>query len=397
MDNPETETEIFVWTPYYYGELSPEYLNRINIPAFNFTQYSLFVLKTNLLPWLREEFGTALNIRYEIRYQNVPSVNFDTKSQVGPLGPDSTSNLAVEKISNLQTGAHYVIIPLNGNTPYKNTDPEYLNKIQRKVYEICQTSNGALIDVNNIYMSLNRLSGITVINRDWIMKILPYIHVNKEIHSYINKYGLGIKLDKIKDYDIVYNEIFNNITSKLLEMYHKGYIVDPDNTTIKNWKLINESSDTRLYYPAWTDARISDNYEGIVNFLYTRMMGDTSMKYHIGLNDVTRHFVADALLKAGYDSFFVDEHVIFRSLNIDDTIKILSIIDIALVTGIGKVYVWSCASKKILETKLKYLSNHENSYFSSATMYYILRPSTPYVLSVLLTGNTVPDIGKLTQ
>ncbi len=283
-------------------------------------------------------------------------------------------------------------------TPVNGGDPIVISKDESKLVEnyiLNLTPNQQKYIV--LYTpNIIQTSDGHVIPSSWVGQMLPFIKLDSMFNQYLGEFGLEVNLSKIPDFNSWHHTLIISISDQLRNMFTDGYIVDPRKDIIINWSLIpvKESTvDSRLYHPSWKDNRITNNYNGMVGFLLSRMQGDTSFEYNLSTNTnqemddvdngilVERHFIAQILGEYQCDLIFYNSYIHFGTYNLDQTQAIIAIIEDELSQSSGKVITFSVTRISWL-TMYKIVSKSLG--YNNCVGYRINDSQKPYTFSCII-------------
>ena len=110
----------------------------------------------------------------------------------------------------------------------------------------------------------------------------------------------------------------------MYDLYTKGYILNPSPDTIKRWKLKKGFGDGGgWYYPDWNNNRITEPYGGMMQFVWSRLMGVTSSKIQVGYNLAEYHMIARNIPNA----HFGGGYLYLNDASLKDTLKAIKTIN----------------------------------------------------------------------
>lgn len=271
--------EDYIWTPWYDQYPTPDNTTECKVGSSNYITYDLYALKTWLYPYIQEKYGYDVIIAYDKKTKGLLSYNV---------------------IKLLRTPEELVL----------TTDDkiDINNKIQTLITP--DKINYLLISPMDV-----KIDGYAI-PQGWIKQMLSFISVNDAYLPYVSEYGLAVNLRPIPEYTYLYTRLSSSIYKTLRDMYIYGYIYNPPDIVIKNWKL-DQLGPVGLYRFPIKDSRISSylsdfllqiKEDGVITikqevnpnprYIISHLMTKYSNNLEIILNDFTISKVVNNLEQA---------------------------------------------------------------------------------------------------
>lgn len=342
-NNLDSVYEDVVWTPFYRTMPDVVPSGCTEEPDFNYTSYTLFVLRTRIVPWLDRNFDSKISAR-------LPSAKKNDRMYI-------------------------TVVPFRGDTKVEMTS-EMIRQLQDEVNRLTSKPLKAALLVSAHRFLSN--PPVSQISSSWIDSIVPYIGINKDLNPHMNEEGILVELDRTIDYLRIYNKLLINTIEKIREMYDDGYIVDPPEDVVENWRLLSADDDHRLYHPDWSDQRITARYGGMLGFLQSRIMGDPTIDFFVGSNLVHRHHIAESLASKEIDVTFVGQYARINVPDLTTARRVASVIERATKTGHGKIAPMFASRQSWI---MLYFAAAAEQGMTNCVGYMISDPSRPYVFS----------------
>jgi len=270
------------------------------------------------------------------------------------------------------------IVPKKPNSPVKLT-PEQFGTITTFVNQALTTfPDHCLLSHTGFTSSID----YNVLPLSWIVSVLPYVRVSNIYNPFITSDGIYIAFNPMSDYMDAFQNILITTLDTLKEFYKKGVVTGANNIA-DLWSLKQLSHDEIIkeaFYPDWIDNRFAFNP---VDFLLSRITGDTSIRIKISKNLVYRHALANVLI--GIDYHFETDSIVFTANNLFECQRIASLIDSVSTNVQGYIVTFSMAAPfwaKIYETAISILYNVKIS-DPSMILYSTDNISHPYTFSIL--------------
>lgn len=364
--------DLKVYTPYY--RTIPKYT--INIateePDFFYNPYLLFGLKSKLYPWIRKNMG--------------PKVGLIFRSVI--------DNQTINQRMIL------LVVPVIGDTDVilnKNLQIQLQQRVNEIVYG--NTKSILLFSSESLLSTHNKF-----IPSSWIKQMLTFINIDIEFNPYVSNddgiEAIYIEIGYLPDYNNKVVELIVMISETLSHMYDQGYILNPPIDVIENWSLVPVDDFKRLYQPIWFDKLIIEAYDGMVEFIYSRMNNTTKnwVKFRIGKSWVVRHHVAKYLYDNNMKNFYFDTTCINVFVNNVDQAKNVSAIISKGKMSDGKVMIMVGGLESMIVTD----SFAKNMGLINNVIYQTTNRKTPYTFSAVVplgTNNSdiIEQLSYLTQ
>ena len=400
-----------IWTPFYQTipDVGPGKCDEQ--PLFTYSPYLLFVLRSRLITFLQNLLHKNIGVQFPIkRRENRFYVTVvPTQGGKAVLISRDEANITEKFIANL--------------TPEQ----------QRFV----------ILFTNDLIQSLNN----KLIHSSWISQVLPFLQLDSLVRPQIGPNGIEIDLSKVSNYDQWYQTLVVKVVKQLRSMYAKGYLVDPPESLIHNWRLVpvelksftvfNEKTGkgliidptkfpiksnirkSRLYYANWADGRITGSYGGMTGFLLSCLAKEPAPKsdnlgqLHGPLKDhyidyalssdstqtdpeaqagslVKRHFIARLLGQHNINLIFHGNWLRFQANDLNQTQFILALITEAIGQAAGKVITFMVTRPSWLKL---YQAVSRQLGFKDCVGYRIDDPQRPYLFSCIIDSdlNLVPE------
>ena len=325
--NEEVEKESELITPLYRSILEPVMPGDFfPIPKFNYNAYNVFVLRSRLRVLLRQQWGPGINIIFSSTEYN---------------------------------GAMYLKANLFRGKTNINPNKAERDDFKKMLEDAMEEDLDFAVVISNNDLSYHG----KIIPSFWIKSILNFIKLKPRdinIKYRVGKYGLEANTygfeypsheQQYGDLDNRYMETYLDIQTEISEVlwryYKKGYIVNPSINIVLNWELIkvDEVENLTLYKPNSIDRRIVDPYEGIVPFLYSRILGNKQINIYIGMEFIIRDNIARKLHNK-VKFIFSGSYFQFEAENINLANKILGEI-VPLLTSKGTAIAFRIKSEHI--------------------------------------------------
>jgi len=287
-----------IWTPFYKNS---NYLNiecppEIQSNYSNYNNYLLFSFKNWIHPWINENIGTGIIIEYN------------------ELPKD-------KKV--------YTVLQLKDQDKPVSISDDLFYEL-RELVESFSIQRLSWIPV--FYFNQTIYNGKTRLPTPWINNMLKYITINNGYSMKIENIGLVVNLEDVSNYTEVQAELSLIITEQLISMYNIGFLIQPSDSLIKNWKLkpylINESeldTATDLYYTDWYNVSIVKIYGSMTDFLITREE-DQNTVYLEFPNDINGRYNLSVKI-VDYNYLYSDNTLEINVDNLDQLLKILQFIE----------------------------------------------------------------------
>lgn len=262
------QPEPHVLTPYFYPQVNVSATGCTDEEDPNYDEYHLFCLRTRLRPFLERYISPQLTIEF------VPT----------------------------QRGQRFYIgVRLTDAGQRAEISASQQRRLEEKVEEIV-TSNRTycLLYSADADLYLDRTYCRKKIPAIWILSVLPYLPIDPETNPYVDDTHLFVDLTIYPDYDLRYEQMYNQIEKTLRDYYRQGAIVC-NASFADDWGLypyillglssiqnegelledeaIAELTDSNgLYLPTWEDVRFAPDR---VEFLIARMAGDPIIRIQV--------------------------------------------------------------------------------------------------------------------
>lgn len=164
-----------------------------------------------------------------------------------------------------------------------------------------------------------------ILPTSWVSSMLRFI--NLSVPWRLDNIGLLVNLESQVDPTDTLSGIYNNLISRLSEMYYFGYIYSPPKNLTKLWNIKSIGTDG-LHHIDISDKlmrRISDTYRSPVDFILSRIYGVNHLDYEIGDNVLIRHMIAKVL--ESHQIRMIGKKVRVVISNYEDAIKVMDDID----------------------------------------------------------------------
>lgn len=283
------QPEPHVLTPYFYPQVNVSATGCTDEEEPNYDEYHLFCLKTRLRPFLEKYILPQFSIEF------VPT----------------------------QRGQRFYIgIRLTDAGQRATLSASQQRRLEEKVEQIV-TSNRTycLLYSADADLYLDQTFCRKKIPAVWILSVLPYLPIDPQTNPYVDETHLFVDLTIYPDYDLRYEQMYNQIVKALRDYYRQGAVVC-NATFADDWDLypyillglssiqnegelledeaIAELTDSNgLYLPSWEDVRFAPDR---VAFLLTRMAGDSTVRIQVHPSPSKKAAIAKLL--AGRDFLF---------------------------------------------------------------------------------------------
>lgn len=276
------QLEPHVLTPYFYPRINVSATSCTEEEEPNYDEYQLFCLKTRLRPFLE---------KYNL------------------------GHLSIEFVPVQRGNKFYIGIRLTDAGQSVELQPSDQRRLEEKVNEITTVNRTyCLLYSADTELYLDRTYCRKRIPSVWILSVLPYLPIDPVVNPYVDETYLYVDLSIYPDYDLRYDQMYNQIERNLLELY-RGGVIACNATFADDWDLapylllglsiinneaelledeaISELTDSNgLYIPTWNDVRFAPDR---VEFLLSRMAGETVVKIQIHPSPSKKAAIAKAL------------------------------------------------------------------------------------------------------
>lgn len=354
----DSEDSSFVWTNFYNNIPKVDFIENVEEPDYNYDNYAFLSLKSYLSAWIHKNWDENIYITFPGR-----------------------------KKSKIPNKSYLIINPMiDGDNLIMNDN--MIEELQTVVDNIPNFKSVLLYTDEQIILD----SGI-LIPKQWIRELLPYVYINPELNPYVNELGLFVQMGNYPDFTELLQKLSYNLVNQLKTMYLNGYIYRPPSQIIKDWNLNTHNVHKDVYYPSWTDNRITYTSGGKYNFIFDRINGKKTIDYLVGNDNVVKH--ALSLLVSPSRSFhhipeitYIDEYARIEVDNLVEAQKIASIIKYVDRVASGTVlikYVTSMDDVKIYKEIGDV--NQDVLKYDSIAVYKSSDIQKPYLVSFLFPYN----------
>lgn len=371
-------------TPYFQS-LGQQYPTSCqDEPYSNFTAYSLFCLKTRLVPKIYKLFKGISDLEVIL-----PRLYRNGRMEV---------TVRINKIASLRnksvdTGECNEIYPLT--TQQKITIQGWIDQIVSDNPDYC------LVDCEGMQMSLPDFD--KYVSLSWVRSMLPYVaiidvddynNVFIPIYSYVTKEGIFLSLPSDRAYIQTYDKVLTDTLIQLRDMYLAGVVMVGNNESGRTfsdyWKLSPvdmgsvETMGSKVYYAEWVDQRFAPDK---VSFLTGRLQGIPHISIRVPDNLVSRHYVAKSLSSNTYDFSFNGPFVDVAVNTLNEAQRVADLVDESLysIGNDGRVVVFTITDLKM---GLIYKQVATDLYDGNKSIVYKVGGINAYIFSVLLDDPT---------
>jgi len=347
-----------IWTDFYKNIQSLDFIESVEEPDFNYDNYSILSLKTILSEWIHENWDNQIYLTF-------------------PAGKKDT----------YPNRSYLTIQPMIGNDELI-MDQQMIDSLQKEVNKLTITDlKSVLVIGNNNTIILD--SGVTIPS-SWIKEMLPYVPVNPELNPYVAESGLFVQISHYPDFSEIYTILSINIEKKLKQMFTDGYVYKPQYSIIQNWQLITHEMYKEVYYPLWTDRRITNSCGGKYQFIKNRMNGINTIDYFVDSNNVVKHtFVSLLQSQLQIQKIkIMTNYVRVQVDNLNDAQRIASLVEYAEEIASGHIILkFVSSSDSVKAYKEIALVNEDKLNYKSIVSYQTEYLHRPYAVSFLFPYN----------
>ena len=352
-----------VWTEYYTYIPNKEYINIIEEPEPNFTNYTLFSLNSHLSNWINHNWDSRIELSFP--------------SYIKPNQPKRK---------------YITIVPLVGGEKMYMSDI-MISELQKVVNNITEEQQKSilLLDYSSILLD-NKI----MISTRWIEQMLQYVNIPIIYNPYVTKIGLYVELRNEIDFTSIYADLSLLVINELKEMYRGGYISKPSNNIINNWKLVPVDIEQNIYAPNWEDNRITKSSGNMYNFILNKVNNINTIDYELGDNKVVYHTLSKQLNNLNYIDYIINDNYLRINVeNLEMAQKIASLIEYVTIYTEGSViikYVTSIDEVNIYKEIAQVLE-----YIEIISVYKINDNERPYSVSFLFPLDTGINTQKISK
>ena len=379
---------MIIETPYYRTTSGKSPIDIGQLQDFEYTPYQIYALKTRLLDFLADnypEINVVVSFRSVLKNHLMKLYVYFTTEGKETKFSQSQSKSLTEFVKFVTGEEPYIsllyrpykiisrnlIIPIRYSRmiiPYLKLDysirPFYRGgKIlvdASNIINYVEVLSDMILDIKRKIVSFYRLGAISYINgpmiKQWNLKRIDKIYENssmilKEVNTLNTLSDIGevigetntlsriqflAKPTRIGGVDTDVTD--EPVTTSTTEIIQGEIIQGREVGVIPLDSEISVVSDG-LYVPTWKDERITCYYQGLVNFLQSRIDGDKKLHLYVGSNNVTRHWVSKSMIKLTNNFYFDGNYFVVTVMNLDESRKISSMIDDIRSLSEGKVVV----------------------------------------------------------
>ena len=351
----------------------------------HYTPYSVFVLETRLYPLIYKLFeGMYIEITLQSQY-NRQKNRMDVYLVINKL-KDTTDPFLMNELVEITNEQREII-------------QQKINQIQT------QDINYALIDVNELYKSMNLIYRDQLIDKipfSYFSTLLRYTGLDSSYNPFIRPEGIYLAFNPKSDYKPAYYQVCKFLISRIIEFYQRGVVslgnlVDSikKEKLIKDWDLvpivpfIPEETIPTLYQANWTDERFAKNR---VDFLTRKAEGDPFIRIRITDNLAKRHGIIKSLQENNFSNIVDGSYLKIEVKNLQEARKVSALVTSASALTYGTVLV--IAANRMSEIYL-YFEYATQKYGNKSIYYLVDNNENPYLFSCIIPDNQKIDFDKL--
>lgn len=265
---------IYLKTPYY--RTIPNYMESCNDcpkrqdPDFNYSEYDLFCLKTQLVPYLRQNLPhiSGLNIKYHQQRDNHRMIQ-------------------------------YVILVNGDDTIDLSTLPsDLVHRIQDKINYITSKTPTMIL--------VFQASSVREFPTTWVISVMSALNLPSDIitemYTENNDGYILTQFGYEDDFNFLTNALRFQIVEQIRSYWQQGLVLGAESIA-ENWELeivgdkeLIDNSYLKLYKPKWNDTRFAPL---LVPFLQEKIRDpDGLVRINLGINGsngILRHYIAKKL------------------------------------------------------------------------------------------------------
>ncbi len=341
----------YVWTNFFNNIPDVDFIKNVEEPDYNYDNYTMLSLNSRLSTWIHKNWGENVYITFQGR-----------------------------KKAREQNKLYIIIRPMIGENYLEMTD-SMINELQTAFGNINDFKSVLLYSDEQIILD----SGI-MIPRQWIRELLPYAYINPELNPYVDDLGLFVRIDNYPDFTEIMQKLSINLVEQLETMYMDGYVYNPPSEIIRKWSLNTHNIHKEVYYPSWTDNRITLTSGGKYNFIFDRINGKKTIDYFVGNDNVVKHTLS--LMLDTKEITYVGEYARVRVDNLEEAQKIASNVEYAKYIASGIVLIKYVTSMDDVKLYKEIGSVNQNVLkYDSVAVYKSSDIQKPYLVSFLFPYN----------
>ena len=342
----------------------------------NYTPYQVYVLKGRLLDFLNKHYGSTVDI--------IPmSIRDGFKMRLNFYVSDGSKTFKIEA------------------------------KIFKEIEQLIEFVTGSEPLLALAYKPKNRYEKL----------ILPFTKLDPRLKPVYKNGKVYVQADEVQNYVEVINQLNVDLVTLLEDYYRRGVIFLTNDNLLDKWELdrlndtsakpwvsspgfTRDTSPTRLFYPDWTDKRVTNYYYDMVGFLNSRIKGEKKIFLYLGGNSVRRHYLSlelntflsrsDLLAKQPTNQRFVrkdityyfsNDYLVAEVDNLEQAQNLATVVDKVKNISFGKVLTFKFSSTNPIQSYVK-ASNDLNliTAKNDSVNYVVDEPAKPHVLSILYRG-----------